>query len=190
MYFTRMTIRPGDPTPPFSTHDIVGRPVDLTALRGGPVLLTFLRNAACALCNLRVHELIERHEAHRRAGLSVIAVFESPAESMREYVGRQDAPFPLVADPEATLYSRYAVESSAAKVEATMAMPATHERVAAAAALGFELTQQEGSNFLRMPADFLIGADGTVLVAHYAQHVSDHLPLDAIDAALGLPVPA
>ena len=185
-----MTIRPGDLAPSFSTQDIVGRPVDLAALRGGPVLLTFLRNAACALCNLRVHELIERHDLLRQAGLSVIAVFESPAESMREYVGQQDAPFPLVADPEATLYARYAVESSAAKVEATMAMPETHQRVATAAALGFELTQQEGSNFLRMPADFLIDADGTVQLAHYAEHVSDHLPFDAIDAALGLQVPA
>jgi peroxiredoxin Q/BCP len=79
-----------------------------------------LRNAACALCNLRVHELITHYPALSQHGLVVIAVFESPHAAMLEYVGRQDAPFPLLADPEAQLYDLYSVEASEAKLAHTI----------------------------------------------------------------------
>ena len=79
---------------------------------------------------------------------------------MRHYVGTQDAPFALIADPFADLYTLYGVESSEAKLKRTMAMSTTQQRIAEAAAAGFRPTEEAGSNFLRMPADFFIGADG------------------------------
>ncbi|MFN8537104.1 MAG: peroxiredoxin-like family protein [Thermomicrobiales bacterium] len=176
------------PAPTFQTNDLFGNPVDLASYRGRPLLLSFFRNAACALCNLRVHMLIERHAEFERAGLAVVAIFESAGAAMREHVGKQDAPFPLIPDPEARLYDLYGVENSAEKVEATMALPGTHAQVAAAAERGFPLTKEEGSNFLRMPADFLVGPDGSVLEAHYADYVWDHLPFERIDAFLGVAV--
>lgn len=169
-----MHIQPGMRAPDFRAADLFGNPIELAAYQGGPLLLAFLRNAACALCNLRVHMLSERYADYRRAGLGVVAVFESAAEAMRQYVGQQDAPFPLIADPEARLYALYGVESSEAKIAATMAMPATQQQIAAAAAQGFQLTKEAGSNFRRMPADFFIGPDGRVLEAHYINYVWDH----------------
>jgi thioredoxin-dependent peroxiredoxin len=50
------------------------------------------------------------------------------------------------------------------------------------------LTKEEGSNFLRMPADFLIGPDGVVRAAHYAAYVWDHLPFACIEELLGATV--
>jgi thioredoxin-dependent peroxiredoxin len=185
-----MYIQPGMPAPVFEAVDLFGDAVDFAAYRGRPVLLSFFRNAACALCNLRLHALIERYADYRRAGLEIVAVFESPAASMRQYVGKQDAPFPIVADPGAGLYALYGVESSVAKVEATMAMAETQQVVGEAATKGFQLTQEAGSNFLRMPADFLIGADGRVLEAHYSGYVWDHMPFARIEELLGLAVPA
>lgn len=179
-----MLIQPGTLAPNFRSADLFGNPLDLADYRGRPLLLTFLRNAACALCNLRVHELIARYPALAQHGLALIAVFESPRERMLEHVAQQDAPFPLVADPEAHLYDLYQVESSEAKLAQTMAMPETQAAVAAAAARGFALTPEPGSNFNRMPADFLIGPDGVVLRAHYASFITDHLPLEAIEQIL------
>jgi peroxiredoxin len=179
-----MLIQPGMPAPTFRSTDLFGSPLDLADYRGRPLLLTFLRNAACALCNLRVHELITHYPALTQQGLALIAVFESPGERMLEHVAKQDAPFPLVADPAAHLYDLYSVESSEAKLAQTVAMPETQTAVAAAAALGFALTPEPGSNFSRMPADFLIGPDGVVLRAHYASFITDHLPLGAIKQAL------
>ena len=184
-----MHIQSGTPAPGFHAVDLFGTSIDLAAYHGTPLLLAFFRNAACALCNLRVHQLIERYAELHRAGLEIIAIFESPAEAMRHYVGKQDAPFSIIADPEARLYSLYGVESSEAKVAATMAMAATPEVIAAAAAQGFQLTDEAGSNFLRMPADFFIGADRVVLDAHYAEYVWDHMPFARIEELLGLPVP-
>src|SRR5262245_1436616 len=120
-----MNIQPGMPAPLFQTLDLFGNPVGLAAYRGKPLLLAFFRNAACALCNLRVHGLIERYADYQRAGLEIVAIFESPAASMRQYVGKQDTPFPLVADPEAHLYTLYGLENSQAKIAATIAMTAT-----------------------------------------------------------------
>lgn len=183
-----MRLTPGMPAPTFQTTDLFGNPVDLASYRGKPLLLCFFRNAACALCNLRVHQLIERDAEFERAGLAVVAIFESAGAAMREYVGKQDAPFPLLPDPEARLYDLYGVESSEEKVNATMALPGTHARVTAAAERGFQLTKEAGSNFLRMPADFLIGPDGSLLEAHYADYVWDHLPFERIEERIGVAV--
>jgi peroxiredoxin len=160
-----MYLQAGMLAPAFQTVDLFGNPINLAAYHGSPLLLSFLRNAACALCNLRVHQLIQRYAALHRAGLELVAVFESSAPAMRHYVGTQDAPFPLVADPYADLYTRYGVESSEAKLARTMAMSTTQQRIAEAAAAGFPLTAEAGSNFLRMPAAFFIGPDGRVLEA-------------------------
>jgi len=184
-----MHIQSGTPAPIFHAVDLFDNAIDLDAYHGTPLLLSFFRNAACALCNLRVHQLIERYADFQRAELAIVAIFESPAESMRQYVGKQDAPFPIIADPEARLYTLYGIESSEEKIAATMAMPGTLQVIGAAAAQGFQLTEEAGSNFLRMPADFFIGADGIVLDAHYADYVWDHMPFARIEELLGLSVP-
>ena len=184
-----MHIQSGMPAPAFHAVDLFGASIDLATYRGTPLLLAFFRNAACALCNLRVHHLIERYTELHHAGLEIVAIFESPAESLRHYVGKQDAPFSIIADPEARLYALYGVESSEAKVAATMAMAATQEVIDTAAAQGFQLTDEAGSNFLRMPADIFIGADGVVLDAHYAEYVWDHMPFARIEELLGLAAP-
>jgi peroxiredoxin len=180
-----MKIQPGTIAPSFSAVDLFGEPVSLEAYRGRTVLLSFFRNAACALCNLRVHHLIERRREYQTRGLEIVVVFESPAASLRRYVGTQDAPFPIVADPEATLYDLFGVESSQAKVTATMAMAETAGVVAQAAVAGYELVEEPDSNFLRMPADFVIGPDGTIVAAHYAQFVWDHLPFPELEELAG-----
>lgn len=175
------TLSPGTPAPDFAYPRSDGTIVRLSDLRGRKVLLAFFRNAACAMCNLRVRHLIRRYEQWHALGLEAIAVFESPASSLEEHVARQQAPFPLIADPEARLYSLYGVEVSEAKVEATIADPRTKSFIAEAEAEGFALRHEEGSNFHRIPAEFLIGEDGIVRFAHYGELVTDHLPLDAID---------
>jgi peroxiredoxin len=179
-----MQIQPGAPAPSFRVENVFGDPISLSDYAGKRLLLSFYRNAACAICNLRVYELIKRYPAYRRGGLEILAVFESPRENILEYVGRQDAPFPIIADPQAQLYALYGVEVSEDKVAKTMSMPQTQETIRAAAAQGFELTREAGSNFNRMPAEFLIGPDMTVQIAHYAEYVMDHLPFEVIDRFL------
>jgi thioredoxin-dependent peroxiredoxin len=179
-----MLIQPGMPAPDFQAQDSFGNPIKLEDYAGKWLLLSFLRNGACAMCNLRVHQLIQKFPTLQTHGLEVLTVFESPSSSINQYVGKQDAPFPIVADPEGQLYTLYGVEISEEKVNATMAKPETPAKVQQAAANGFALTPEEGSNFFRMPADFLIAPDSSIQIAHYAEFVYDHLDFDTLEATI------
>ncbi|MGG1552557.1 redoxin domain-containing protein [Paenibacillus ferrarius] len=174
-------IQPGMPAPDFTAADIYGNPIALKDYQGRKVLLSFFRFSACALCNLRVHQLIGRFPAWQSQGMDVIAVFESPEPNMKQYVGTQAAPFPLVADPMALVYRLYGVETSEEKVQATLADGDTKNVIAQAAAVGFKLTPEEGSNFHRIPAEFIIDEQGIVQIAHYNRLLTDHLELASID---------
>lgn len=174
----------GMAAPIFQSADLFDRPINLSDYQGRWLLLSFYRNAACALCNLRVHELIGSYDEYQAKGLDMLAVFESPRANLLQYVGKQDAPFPLIADPEARLYDLYGVETSEGKVQATMAAPEGQARVQAAAAAGFALTKEEGSNFYRIPADFLIDPEGIIREAFYSDLIGQHVSLDVIDEHL------
>ncbi|WP_165972281.1 peroxiredoxin family protein [Paenibacillus piri] len=175
-------LRKGAAAPDFEFSGMDNVPLRLSDLRGRKVLLAFFRNAACALCNLRVRHMIRHYPRWHGQGLEVLAVFESPDFNLSRYVGRQEAPFPLIADPQASLYDLYRVEVSEEKTQATIADVNTHPFVAEAAAEGFALTPEEGSNMNRIPAEFLIDEDGIVQIAHYGRLITDHLPMDAIDS--------
>lgn len=170
--------------PVFETVDLFDQPIKLEDYRGRWLLLSFYRFSACALCNLRVHQLISKYPEYREKGLDLLAVFESPKANMLQYVGKQDAPFHMIGDPQAHLYDLYGVENSESKVQASMTAPSTGERVQEAKASGFELTKEEGSNFYRMPADFLIDPDGIIREAFYSELVGQHLDLQIVDQYL------
>ena len=177
-----MSFVQGDTAPDFETVDVEGAPIRLRDYVGRPVFVTFFRNAACALCNLRLHQMAERFPVWQSQGLAILAVFESPRERIIDY--GQQPPFPLIADPEARLYDLYGVETSEAKLNASLLMAETQAAIEAAAAQGFALTKEEGSNFYRMPADILISPDQTIIAARYAHFVADHLPFETVDAYL------
>ncbi|GCE21577.1 redoxin domain-containing protein [Dictyobacter kobayashii] len=174
--------------PQFEAEDIFGARIDLRAYEGKPVLLTFLRNGACAICNLRVHQLIQRYPELHARGLEFLAVFESPVSSILQYVtSRQEVPFPIIADPTARLYDLYGVEVSQEKTQASMARVETPEfqrMIQDAAAIGYQLLHEKGANFERLPADFLIGPDQCIQLAFYSDLIGDHLPLAEVEDAL------
>src|SRR5690606_6069354 len=102
-------IQVGALAPGFELTDVFGAPVRLQDYRGNCSMLSFYRYASCPLCNLRVHRLIQQRDSFASQGLRLIAVFHSSPESIRRYVAQQEVPFPIVADPDKTLYNRYGV---------------------------------------------------------------------------------
>jgi peroxiredoxin len=174
-------LQPGQSAPLFHITEHKGKLVSLENYRGRKVLISFFRFSACALCNLRVHRFIERFPEWQRQGLDVIAFFESPEVNLHEYVGKQTPPFPLVADPKAAVYEMYGIEVSEEKVQNTLSDPATKTVIAEAGAAGFKLTPEEGSNFNRIPAEFLIDENGIVQVCHYNRILTDNLPFETIE---------
>jgi peroxiredoxin Q/BCP len=175
-----MKIQSGMSAPNFEMEDMFGKSVSLQSYAERKVLLAFFRNSACAICNLRVHQLIRQYAEWSQKGLEIIAVFESPLENMAPYIGQRDAPFPIIADPQAKLYELYGVESSEEKIQRMMSNPETKQVILHAEQQGFPLIKEEGSNFYRLPAEFLIGPQLIIHQAYYSDVVYEHLSLEAI----------
>ncbi len=170
-----MRLAEGSPAPDFTAEVWSGERLQLSGLRGGKLWLAFFRYASCPLCNLQVHQVIERWEQLQAAGLQVVAVFQSPASSISEYVGKQAPPFPLLCDPEERLYELYGLESSLAGFMS----PANAGNLARASAKGFLPGRMEGTK-TRLPADFLIDERGVIQRALYARVIGEHMAVDEV----------
>lgn len=175
-------LKDGDTVRSFETADMRGRRVELTGQPGRHVLLSFYRYASCPLCNLRVHELSGRCGAWQEQGLDLLAVFQSPQDKLRHYVGQQQTPFPLIPDPEQRLYQLYGVGHSwGGFLKAwVMRLPEIGRSVFGQ---GFLPGSVEGG-IHRIPADFLVRPNGTIAVAYYGRDIGDHLPLERIERYL------
>lgn len=174
-----MKLQAGQMAPDLEAMDLSGHPVSLRALRGRAVLLSFYRYASCPLCNLRVRDLREAAPQLQALGLVAVGVFQSDAATLGRHVGRQRPPFSLLADPGMALYRRYGVERSGL----AMLHPATLAGALRAMAAGFLPGRIDGP-VDRMPADFLIDAQGRIAVAHYGRHAGDHLPIEVLKEGL------
>ena len=174
-----MKLTTNQSAPDFIAETLDGKTITLSEFKGQKILLSLLRNGSCALCNLRVHELIKSQK--ELDGLKILAVFESPKEDMVPYVGKQNPPFPLIADPDAKIYELYKAESSAEKIQRMVEKGIAHARMEEAKKAGFDLIPQANSNFFRFPADFLIREDLTIEKAHYKDEDNfNHISIEEI----------
>jgi peroxiredoxin Q/BCP len=161
----------GDLAPDFSASDLAGQPLRLSDQRGGAVLLSFYRYASCPICNLCIRERALEYPGLRELGLTAIAVFQSPADRLREYMVPDDLPFPVIADPTMRLYRAYGLERS------LRGMLGARTVAAAVRALRQgHLPGLANGPLDRMPADFLIDSAGRIGRAWYGRTADDHLP--------------
>jgi peroxiredoxin len=172
-----MRIDLGAQAPDFQARSWDGTDVALSDFRGRKLWLAFFRYASCPLCNLQVRKILVRWDALQAKGLSLLAVFQSPAASIAEYVGQQAPPFPLIADPEERLYRLYGLETSLAG----FLSPRNMVRVGQALKAGFKPGRTEGSK-TRIPGDFLVDGDGRVRDAYYGEVIADHIPFERVEA--------
>lgn len=124
--------------------------------------------------------MIERWDLFRGRDFAMLAVFQSPAERLREFVATQEPEFDLVADPEMKLYETYDLESSwlgAMK-------PNVMAKAANAATAGIRLVGPVDGPPMRLPGDYLIDRAGVIQVAYRGKDIADHVPLEAADAFL------
>jgi len=158
--------------PAFSATDFRGGRISPAAYRGRNLLLSFYRFASCPFCNLRIHELIQRMPDLGRQDLSRVAVFHAPRDGILKYVGKQQPPFPILPDPEYRIYRQYGVESALRGFLAGSAL--RMGRALKSIGMGFLPGLMDGHKTL-VPADFLIGPDGTIHTACYGRDIADLL---------------
>jgi hypothetical protein len=108
---------------------------------------------------------------------------------LRKYQG--DMPFPVIGDPDKTLYRRFGVEASAKAVlnpRAWRTLPAGWRRAIADAVAHrrapLPLAPTNGN--LGLPADLLISRDGGIAGVKYGAHAYDQWSVDELlDLASG-----
>jgi peroxiredoxin Q/BCP len=172
----RLTV--GSQVPDFGCHDLDGALWSPSVLRGRRWLLSFYRYAACPLCNLRLRQMAGRARDWQAAGLTLLAVSQSPAAKLAQRWRRHDLPFAVIADPDRALYTAFGVEQGAL----TGVLAAGLDGRLYQAMAGGLLPGVPDGPLGTLPADFLVDADGRVVRAFYAMALGDHLPLAEIDA--------
>lgn len=146
------------------------------------VHLQFRRFAGCPLCNLHLRSVVRRYDEIVNAGIVEVAVFHSEVDAMQLHLG--DLPFPVVSDPERTLYTEFGVESSPRAVLHPGAWTGPLKPYAwkvgmrERRALNAEGRLTRGEDMLGLPADFLIAPDGRLLAAKYGRHANDQWSVD------------
>ena len=177
-----MRLTSGDRAVPFTTRSIDGRPISLANFTGQPLLLMFFRYASCPMCNLRLRDFALDYSRLHQRGLNVVAFFHSSAASIRAHAGGRGYSFPLVADPTFEIYRRYGVETSWPRLLLSMALPSFYVDWIRSMRHGFwgGIAWQ----MAKMPADFLIGSDGRIVLAHYGRDIGDHLEVAPVEGYL------
>ena len=112
----------------------------------------------------------------------IVAVFQSPAVKIEQYVGQQEIPFRVIPDPDKKLYQLYGVESS--WLGFGKAWTVKIGRVFNAVIRHHFIPGSMEGEIHRIPADFMITPNNTILEACYGEDIGDHLPLQQIEDLL------
>ncbi|MBI4209488.1 MAG: AhpC/TSA family protein [Deltaproteobacteria bacterium] len=140
------------------------------------IWLAFFRYAACPLCNLRIHEMIQRYDELKKKGVQILAVFQSSPESIAEYVGKQSPPFPLIADPKERLYQIFGLK----KGWWAFVHPGNTPLLAKAIWKRLGGMKPEGT-VNRIPGDFLMNPGLRVSRVYHGNKVGDHIPWSEVE---------
>lgn len=171
-----MRLQPGSAVPDFTADVFAGPALTLSSLRGNPVWLAFFRYSGCPLCNLRVQQMITRYAELTATGMRIVAVFQAPLDEIARNVGKQNAPFPIVSDPDEKLYALFGLEASLSGYISPANAPIMVDAVKA----GFLMGTMHGTK-TRLPADFLIDAQGQLVEAFYAPIIGAHIPFERVE---------
>ncbi|MFK7936488.1 MAG: peroxiredoxin family protein [Saprospiraceae bacterium] len=164
-------LKEGTPAIPFKTTDLNGKVVNLSDYKGQKLLLTFFRKAACPFCNMGMRELIKKHKELENKGIKVISLFASSKEDVLKYAGKQNPPFPIIADGDFNIYEKYGVEVSYIGMMKTMLNPIQNFKAMTG---GFFNTKSMSEDPV-IPADFLIDEEQNIHRAYYGKDYDDHL---------------
>jgi len=167
----------GDAAPNFSVTDINGQPFVLSERRDRPVLVAFLRYSGCPWCNLTLHRLILEFPLLQKENCDVVAFVRSSESDIQKHIFDRSGlkpPFPVIADPDKTIYKEYGIYRSI-----TPALKAVRDIPAWAKTLNEHNFVKGGSvngDYFTVPAAFLItpGPEPTIIRSLYDVSLYTH----------------
>ena len=176
-------VRVGDRFPDLRLTAITDDTISIPDPAGALTHLQFRRFAGCPICNLHLRSVSTRLEEITAVGVREVVIFHSTPAELRKY--QNDMPFPVIADPDKTLYRRFGVETSAKAIlrpGAWRALPSgwRHAIKTAVTQRRSPLPATPTNGNLGLPADLLIGSDGRVAAAKYGRHAYDQWSVDVL----------
>lgn len=169
-----MPLQSNQSAPSFQAQDVRGNAVSLKTFQGHFLLLAFMRNAGCPVCNFHIHQLLTKADSLQKANIAVVLVYESTNENLLHYLNQDEPmPFTFIADPQQQLYSLYGVKGDMGKLMkglfyGAMGKMRQGKRL-------FRSAMKQDGHVSTVGADFLIDPKGQILDAHYSQFFGDHL---------------
>lgn len=146
--------------------------------------LQFRRFAGCPVCNLHLRSMARRHREIDATGVHEVVFFHAPAQELKRYVA--DLPFALIGDPEKVTYREFGVEAAPRALLDPRVWPTIARSVAVSLAevvrggKPMPPSRAPHGGRIGLPADFLIGSDGTVLAVKYGEHAGDQWSVDEL----------
>ena len=169
-------VRHNDRVIEFSRYDYLGNKINLADYRGQKVLLSFFRGASCPFCNLRIRQLIIQYPEFKKNNIEIIALFAASREEILEYAGKQNAPFPIIPDPELDLYIKYGIEEGYSGLFRVMLKPVELFKVMTSGFFNLKTIHKKPI----LPADFLIDENQVVYRVYYGKDYGDHVPVEDV----------
>lgn len=155
-----------------------GKKILLSELTGGrKTALFFLRDAACVLAQDYLRQLAEAKPLFEKRGIQVLAFVNASPAGAAATLSPEELPYEVLCDPEGTVYQLYGVGCAPSKE--ALGDQRTMERIQAAYQAGFQHGTDTGDP-LRLPAWFLLDAQGKVTMAHYGVLGDDLPPVTAL----------
>lgn len=169
-------LKNGENAPAFKITDLKGKKTEVP-VAGKWTFVSFHRFAACPFCVLRTHELIKASTSFSENNIEIISLWPSSEKNMKKFIGSNNTPFSLIADPEKKIYKKYGVtKSSMLSLIKLFIRPALLINTLKHMYINMKIDSRPDL----LPAEFLINPEGKITIAHYGQHYGDHLPIPEI----------
>ena len=102
-----MVLNVGDAAPDFSLPDSEGNTVTLKDFRGKWLILYFYPRDNTPGCTKEACGFRDQYRGLQEAGVALLGVSTDNAKSHQKFIAKQNLPFPLLCDEEATVATAY-----------------------------------------------------------------------------------
>lgn len=162
----------GQPLPDLDAVPASGGKTTLHQLAGGKkTMFLFLRYSGCPLCQLDMHELKEHYAFIEETGGQLIVILQSdPAKLAAQLDLSGGLPYPVICDPDRTLYQALAVFPAVSQMD--LMGPKLMDKMALVALQGISHGEYEGDE-MQLPAAFAVDERNILIYVHYGQGLGD-----------------
>jgi peroxiredoxin len=171
----------GGPPPALDLPSAGGGTRSLAALRGRPVLVSFLGPAYCNFCRAHVIQTIQCRNQFQQIGADVVLVtYDDPDLVMTNLVRELELPYALLVDTSRQTYRRWGLEQATWR---NWLAPGFYIGVLKMRLRG-EKAMPETPGPIQMGGDFVVGRDGRLASVHYMKSFHDRAKVPVLLSAL------